>query len=77
MTAKSTLFGQRTFSSWRIEVVGSVPVKRRMDGSYGDNDNTLATNSPIQAASQLMVDPNVRGFCLLLGISIMTFLYAY
>ena len=48
MTAKSTLFGRRTFSSWLIENVGSVPVKRRMDDPHGENDNTLAMNSLIQ-----------------------------
>jgi glycerol-3-phosphate O-acyltransferase/dihydroxyacetone phosphate acyltransferase len=52
MTAKATLFGQRNFSSWLIENVGSVPIKRSIDnpGGGGDNDNTLVINSLIQVS---------------------------
>lgn len=48
MTAKATLFGKRTFSSWLIENVGSVPIKRRMDDPAGDNDNSVVMNGLMQ-----------------------------
>lgn len=40
MTAKSTVFGRRTFSSWLIESTGTVPIKRRTDHPDGTADNT-------------------------------------
>ncbi|KAF8334240.1 uncharacterized protein EI90DRAFT_3051548 [Cantharellus anzutake] len=52
MTAKSTLFGKRTFSSWLIESVGSVPVKRRQDNPGDNSDNTLVLNSLVQALEE-------------------------
>ena len=36
MTAKSTQFGKKTFTSWLIESAGTVPIKRRKD--YGDRE---------------------------------------
>ncbi|KAF9514457.1 hypothetical protein BS47DRAFT_1372291 [Hydnum rufescens UP504] len=51
MTAKATLFGKRTFSSWLIENVGSVPIKRRQDNPE-DSDNTIAMNSLTQALEE-------------------------
>jgi glycerol-3-phosphate O-acyltransferase / dihydroxyacetone phosphate acyltransferase len=50
MTAKATLFGKRTFSSWLIENVGSVPIKRRQD-SPEDTDNSIAMNSLTQVCN--------------------------
>jgi glycerol-3-phosphate O-acyltransferase/dihydroxyacetone phosphate acyltransferase len=44
MTAKDTLFGKKTFSSWLIESVGTVPVKRAKDyeGKRVDNTHVFA-----------------------------------
>ncbi|TFK53635.1 hypothetical protein OE88DRAFT_1655850 [Heliocybe sulcata] len=41
LTAKSTQFGRKTFTSWLIESAGTVPIKRRKD--FGDQvvDNTM------------------------------------
>lgn len=41
LTAKSTQFGRKTFTSWLIESAGTVPIKRRQD--FGDQkvDNTM------------------------------------
>lgn len=43
MTAKSTLFGRKTFSSWLIESVGTVPLKRAKDydGQKVDNSQVM------------------------------------
>lgn len=45
MTAKSTLFGLKTFSSWLIESVGTLPVKRPWDtpGQKVDNSAVFET----------------------------------
>ncbi|KAI6134515.1 hypothetical protein EDD17DRAFT_1774687 [Pisolithus thermaeus] len=40
LTAKSTQFGRRTFTSWLIESAGTVPIKRRKDFNDEDVDNT-------------------------------------
>ena len=43
LTAKSTQFGRKTFTSWLIESAGTVPIKRRKDyveGSIDDVDNS-------------------------------------
>ena len=45
LTAKSTQFGRKTFTSWLIESAGTVPIKRRKDyveGSIDDVDNSNA-----------------------------------
>jgi glycerol-3-phosphate O-acyltransferase/dihydroxyacetone phosphate acyltransferase len=39
LTAKSTQFGRKTFTSWLIEAVGTVPIKRRKDYIEGSIDN--------------------------------------
>jgi hypothetical protein len=40
MTAKDTQFGRKTFTSWLIESVGTLPIKRRSE--HGDSaDNTV------------------------------------
>lgn len=49
MTAKSMLFGKKTFSSWLIESVGSVPVKRAKDYDGKKVDNSEALESLMQA----------------------------
>jgi glycerol-3-phosphate O-acyltransferase / dihydroxyacetone phosphate acyltransferase len=40
MTAKDTQFGKGTFSSWLIENVGTLPIKRKKDHAEGDADNS-------------------------------------
>jgi len=40
LTAKSTQFGHRTFTSWLIESAGTVPIKRRKDFGGNQVDNT-------------------------------------
>lgn len=40
MTAKATLFGHRTFSSWLIESAGTIPIKRKKDYADGTADNS-------------------------------------
>ncbi|KAF9812554.1 hypothetical protein IEO21_06144 [Rhodonia placenta] len=40
LTAKSTQFGKKTFTSWLIESAGTVPIKRRKDFPDGQADNT-------------------------------------
>lgn len=40
LTAKSTQFGHRTFTSWLIESAGTVPIKRRKDFVEGSVDNS-------------------------------------
>ncbi|KAK9893278.1 hypothetical protein P389DRAFT_21761 [Cystobasidium minutum MCA 4210] len=49
MTAKSTLFGLRTFSSWLIESVGTLPVKRPWDMPGKKVDNTAVFETLMQA----------------------------
>ncbi|KIM69808.1 hypothetical protein SCLCIDRAFT_13166 [Scleroderma citrinum Foug A] len=39
LTAKSTQFGRRTFTSWLIESAGTVPIKRRKDFNDESVDN--------------------------------------
>lgn len=40
LTAKSTQFGRKTFTSWLIESAGTVPIKRRKDFPEGDVNNS-------------------------------------
>lgn len=40
LTAKSTQFSRKTFTSWLIESVGTVPIKRRKDYPEGDVNNS-------------------------------------
>ncbi|GJJ06212.1 hypothetical protein Clacol_000401 [Clathrus columnatus] len=46
MTAKSTQFGKRTFTSWLIESSGTLPLHRRMDFPEGEQgaDNSAILN---------------------------------
>jgi glycerol-3-phosphate O-acyltransferase / dihydroxyacetone phosphate acyltransferase len=48
MTAKATQFGQKTFTSWLIESVGTVPLKRRKDHPEGDVDNTVVLDGLVK-----------------------------
>ena len=41
MTAKDTQFGHKTFTSWVVESLGTVPLKRRRDHPEGELDNTV------------------------------------
>ncbi|KAG8828239.1 hypothetical protein FRC19_008355 [Serendipita sp. 401] len=48
MTAKDTQFGKKTFTSWLIESVGTVPIKRRQE--HGDSvDNMLVMTSLVES----------------------------
>jgi 1-acyl-sn-glycerol-3-phosphate acyltransferase len=40
LTAKASLFGHKTFTSWLIESAGTVPIKRRKESKDGEVDNT-------------------------------------
>lgn len=48
LTAKSTQFGRKTFTSWLIESAGTVPIKRRKDFAEGDVDNSEVMEKLIQ-----------------------------
>ncbi|KAF9070113.1 hypothetical protein BDP27DRAFT_1392088 [Rhodocollybia butyracea] len=48
LTAKSTQFGRKTFTSWLIESAGTVPIHRRKDFD-GPVDNTEAMVSLVEA----------------------------
>ncbi|KAJ3857475.1 hypothetical protein EV368DRAFT_30205 [Lentinula lateritia] len=48
LTAKSTQFGKKTFTSWLIESAGTVPIHRRKDFD-GPVDNSQAMTSLIKA----------------------------
>lgn len=41
MTAKDTQFGHKTLTSWLVESVGAVPLRRRKDHPEGEVDNTV------------------------------------
>jgi glycerol-3-phosphate O-acyltransferase/dihydroxyacetone phosphate acyltransferase len=44
LTAKSTQFGKKTFTSWLVEAAGTVPIQRRKDFVEGvaNNDASVA-----------------------------------
>lgn len=49
LTAKSTQFGRKTFTSWLIESAGTVPIKRRKDYTREeDADNTEAMSKLLE-----------------------------
>ena len=48
LTAKSTQFGRKTFTSWLIEATGTVPIKRRKDNPE-DADNTEVMTKLMEA----------------------------
>ncbi|KAH9931180.1 uncharacterized protein BXZ73DRAFT_47432 [Epithele typhae] len=49
LTAKSTQFGKKTFTSWLIESAGTVPLKRRKDFPDGQADNSEVMQHLIEA----------------------------
>jgi hypothetical protein len=50
MTAKDTQFGRKTFTSWLIESVGTVPIKRKQE--HGDAaDNTAAMGNLVKVCN--------------------------
>jgi glycerol-3-phosphate O-acyltransferase / dihydroxyacetone phosphate acyltransferase len=54
MTAKDTQFGQKTFVSWLIESVGTVPIKRRKE--HGDTtDNTLVLETLVKVSHTVVL----------------------
>ena len=50
MTAKDTQFGKKTFTSWLIESVGTVPLKRRKDHQEGEVDNTVVLDGLVKVS---------------------------
>ncbi|KAF8650387.1 hypothetical protein AX16_005195 [Volvariella volvacea WC 439] len=49
LTAKSTLFGKPTFTSWLIESAGTVPIQRRKDYGNVTVDNSETMNKLMEA----------------------------
>ncbi|KDQ57625.1 hypothetical protein JAAARDRAFT_35317 [Jaapia argillacea MUCL 33604] len=49
LTAKSTQFGKRTFTSWLIESAGTVPIKRRKDYNNAPVDNSIVMGNLMEA----------------------------
>ncbi|KAI0674869.1 hypothetical protein C8Q78DRAFT_964906 [Trametes maxima] len=49
LTAKSTQFGKRTFTSWLIESAGTVPLKRRKDFGDATVDNSYVMQHLMEA----------------------------
>lgn len=49
MTAKDTQFGKKTFTSWLIESVGTVPIKRRQEHGE-ETDNTLVLGNLVSVS---------------------------
>lgn len=58
MTAKDAQFGRKTFTSWLIESVGAVPLKRRKDYPEGEVDNTVVLDGLVKVY-QLSLFPSV------------------
>ena len=48
MTAKDSQFGRKNFTSWLIESVGAVPLKRRKDHPEGQVDNTVVLDGLVE-----------------------------
>ncbi|KAI0696712.1 hypothetical protein BC835DRAFT_1271571 [Cytidiella melzeri] len=49
LTAKSTQFGRKTFTSWLIESAGTLPLQRRKDYVNGQVDNSNVMRSLLEA----------------------------
>ena len=59
LTAKSTQFGRKTFTSWLIESAGTVPLKRRKDyekGSIDDVDNSNVMEKLMEVSILICAD---------------------
>jgi len=65
LTAKSTQFGKRTFTSWLIESAGTVPLQRRKDYINEDVDNTASMSKLIEASERHSTLPHVSHMSLL------------
>jgi glycerol-3-phosphate O-acyltransferase/dihydroxyacetone phosphate acyltransferase len=48
MTAKDTQFGHKTLTSWVVESLGTVPLKRRQDHPVGEVDNTVVLDGLVK-----------------------------
>jgi glycerol-3-phosphate O-acyltransferase/dihydroxyacetone phosphate acyltransferase len=60
LTAKSTQFERKTFTSWLIESAGTVPIHRRKDFD-GPIDNTEAMVSLVEVGSRCIFVCCARG----------------
>ncbi|KAI0812713.1 hypothetical protein BC629DRAFT_1579992 [Irpex lacteus] len=49
LTAKSTQFGKKTFTSWLIESAGTLPIQRRKDYADGQIDNSNVMHHLLEA----------------------------
>lgn len=48
LTAKSTQFGKKTFTSWLVEAAGTVPIQRRKDFVEGVANNDASMEKVTQ-----------------------------
>jgi len=53
LTAKSTQFGHKTFTSWLIESAGTVPIKRQKDYPEGQVDNSNVMEKLMEVCAPL------------------------
>lgn len=68
MTAKSTLFGLKTFSSWLIESVGAVPIQRAKDLQKGVNGSPKRVdNSAVFEQLMVALEKNGDMVCMFPG----------
>jgi glycerol-3-phosphate O-acyltransferase/dihydroxyacetone phosphate acyltransferase len=59
LTAKSTQFGRRTLTSWLIESVGTIPIKRKKDFADDENvDNSEAMEKLMEVSFLLFSFPS-------------------
>ena len=56
LTAKSTQFSKKTFTSWLIEAAGTVPIQRRKDFVEGMVNNDLAMEKMSQVSFRLQFE---------------------
>lgn len=55
LTAKSTQFGRKTFTSWLIESAGTVPIKRRNDYAGQEVDNSEVMETLVEVETTFLV----------------------
>ncbi|KAJ7072102.1 hypothetical protein C8F01DRAFT_1243181 [Mycena amicta] len=53
LTAKATVFGKRTFTSWLIENMGTVPIRRKKDYTEGESVDNTETMSNLMEALEM------------------------
>ena len=63
LTAKSTQFGKKTFTSWLIEAAGTVPIQRRKDFVEGMVNNDLAMEKMSQVSFRLQFEVLINSHC--------------